>query len=83
MPHLTITLPKKQYERAKKQARAEGFESTQGWAEFLIERRLILEESPKIPAEKIIAEMEKTGLYQKRFLRGLRASLVYADKTAQ
>lgn len=83
MPLLTITLPRIQLQRAKKQARREGFMNPKAWAESLIEKRLQLEEAPKAGPRVIISAMRKTKRYDPRFLRGLKESLAYADQAAQ
>lgn len=83
MPALTITLPSKYSEKAKEQARSEGFQDLSLWLQFLVKSRVSLEESPKIKPASVISEMQKTGLYNERFLRDLKKSLEYADKTAQ
>lgn len=80
MPTLTITLPAQQLEKAKEQARHEGFKNPNSWLQFLISNRLILEESPRLKPSEIILEMRKTGLYKTGFLSDLKKSLEYADK---
>lgn len=80
MPTLTITLPPKYSEKAKEQARKEGFKSPTLWLRFLVESRVNLEESPRLTPSKIFTEMQKTGIYKLRFLRELKTSLEYADK---
>lgn len=82
MPTLNITLPNKDLRRIKERAEAGGFRTPSDWARFLVERNIGFEESPKLKASKIISEMKKTGLYKKEFLRELKNSLDYADKTA-
>ena len=83
MPILNIILPQKDLIKAKEQARREGFHSPAAWVQFLIEKRVHLEESPKLKPAAVISEMQKTGLYKERFLRALGKSLEYADKTNQ
>lgn len=80
MATLTITLPTKDLEKAKEQAKYEGFESPVAWLRFLVANRLSLEESPKIKPSGIVSAMKKTGFYKSSFLHGLKKSLEYADK---
>lgn len=82
MPILSIKLPSRSFRRIRERARAEGFRSPAEWAHILVERNITIEESPKINPSKIISEMKKTNLYRKQFLRELKRSLDYADKTA-
>lgn len=82
MPTLTINLPPKQYKKLKVVARREGFKTPAEWAHFLVEKNTGFRNSPRLKPVKIISEMEKTGLYKKQFLHGLKKSLEYADKTA-
>lgn len=82
MPTLTITVPHKDFHKIKERARVEGFRTPTDWARFLVERNIGFEESPKLKTSKIISEMKKTGLYKKEFLRELKNSLNYADKTS-
>ena len=81
MPTLTITLPPAYSEKAKEQAKREGFKSTALWLRFLVESRVSFEESPKLKPSRVISEMQKAGLYKANFLRELKKSLEYADKT--
>lgn len=83
MPTLNITLPQSDLAKAKEQARREGFHSPAAWVQFLVERRVRLEESPKLKPSIVISEMRKTRLYKDRFLKELEKSLDYADKTSQ
>lgn len=83
MPLLTIEIPKKSLRQIRTRARQEGFKEPAAWVKLLMERQLELTESPKMAPPKIIAEMQKTNRYRKTFLRGLKRSLEYADKTAQ
>ncbi|MEK7062756.1 MAG: hypothetical protein AAB946_01840 [Patescibacteria group bacterium] len=80
MPAITIKLQSKHLEAAKIKARRQGFKNASEWAQFLIEKNLSLEESPKMDPSKIISEMKKTDIYQENFLRELKKSLEYADK---
>lgn len=82
MPTLTINLPPKQYKKIKGVARREGFKTPTAWARFLVEKNMGFQNSTKLTPSKIILEMQKTGLYRKPFLRELKKSLEYADKTA-
>lgn len=82
MPTLTINLPPKQYKKLGGVARREGFKTPSEWARFLVEKNMGFQNSQKLTPSKIISEMEKTGLYKKQFLHGLKKSLEYADKTA-
>lgn len=82
MPLLTITVPGKYLRKIKAQARREGFKNPTEWARFLIERSVSFGESPRLRPEKIISEMERTGLYRHGFLRALKRSLEYADRSA-
>jgi hypothetical protein len=82
MPTLSITIPQSNFRKIQTRARREGFQNPNEWARFLLERNLYLEESPKNAPAKIISEMKKTGLYQKRFLNELKKSIHYADATA-
>ena len=80
MPNITIKLPPKQFQTVKTRARKQGFKTPNDWARFLIEQNLILEESPLLSSKKIISEMRKTDLYQKKFLLELEKSLEHANK---
>ncbi len=68
--------------RIRKQAHKEGFKNPTDWTRFLIEKNLFLEESPHLKPSEIITQMEKTGLYRDGFLKDLKKSLEYADKTS-
>ena len=81
MTTLTITLPDVSSQKAKERAKSEGFKNPNEWARFLVEQNLALAESPKIASSAIIAEMQKTSLYKASFLKELKKSLMYADKT--
>jgi len=83
MPTLTITLPKKEFQKVKERARQEGFKAPAAWAQFLVEINIGFEESSKLKPPKIISEMKKTGLYKAQFLRALEKSLDYANKASQ
>ena len=82
MPTLTIALPPKQYKKLKEAARREGFKDPADWTRFLVEKNMNFQNSPRLQPTKIISEMEKTGIYQERFLHELKKSLKYADKAA-
>lgn len=83
MPTLTIKLPSSSFRKVKERAQREGFKDPTEWARILVEKNIALEESPKLKASKIISEMRETNLYREQFLRELKKSLDYADKTAQ
>lgn len=82
MPTLSINIPQRNLIKIRARARREGFRGPNEWVQFLLEKNLSLEESPKLKPSKIISEMKKTGLYQTRFLNELKKSLAYADATA-
>lgn len=82
MTLLTILLPPQELKKVRAQAKSEGFKTPSAWVQFLIERQLLLEESPNLPPRKIVSEMKKTSLYRKRFLSELQKALEYADSTA-
>lgn len=82
MPILSIQIPQKQFEMAKIRARREGFKNPTEWVRILVSRQIALEESPKMRPSQIVEMMRKTGLYNPSFLKGLKDSLDYADKTA-
>ncbi len=82
MPNITVKLQEKDFRKAKIRAEHEGFKNPADWARFLIEQNMVLEESPVLESAKIISEMKKTGLYKENFLRDLKKSLEYADKTS-
>lgn len=82
MPLLTIAVPSRYLRKIKTQARREGFKNPTEWVRFMIERNVGFEESPRLRPAKIISEMESTGLYRHGFLRDLKRSLEYADRTA-
>jgi len=83
MPKLTITLSQKRFQQIKKRASIDGFKNPNDWARFVVERNTILEESPRMSPTRIIKEMQKTKRYHATFLRELKKSLEYADKTIE
>ena len=83
MSSLTITLPPKQSQKAKEQAKKEGFKNPALWLQFLVEKQTGFEESPKVNPARIISGMKKTGLYKDSFLSELKKSLAYANKASK
>lgn len=83
MNSITINLPKKELKKARLYAKSEGFKTPSDWAQFLVERQLLLEESPRLSRTKIVSEMKKTGRYKRVFLLELDKALKYADSASQ
>ncbi len=83
MTSLTISLLPQDLKKARVRAKSEGFKTPSDWVTFLVERHLILEESPRLAPAKIVSDMNSTGLYKKKFLLELEKALEYADSAAQ
>ena len=83
MNSLTIILPPQELKKLRLHAKSEGFKKPADWVQFLVERQLLLEESPRLSHKKIISEMQKTRLYKKQFLSELEDALRYADSAAK